>query len=168
MGAIIRCALRLGRRASLSRLRVCCAAAKCIVHVRCALSLCAMSGNKGRATPSLSRGGSDGPELVGCVSCASCAVVKLRVTSYGTIFAEVYSDHTWTWRDDNVRRARLLHATTRVVRPPARSSAAHAGGGAASTPARAPAVANLLLACTSAPLARCGRDSQRGRSREHG
>jgi hypothetical protein len=82
LGAIIRCALRLGRRASLSRLRVCCAAAKCIVHVRCALSLCAMSGNKGRATPSLSRGGSDGPELVGCVSCASCAVVKLRVTSY--------------------------------------------------------------------------------------
>ena len=39
------------------------------------LSLRLMQGNGGsRATPSPSRGGSDGPELVGCVSCALCAV----------------------------------------------------------------------------------------------
>ena len=41
-----------------------------------------MEEGRERATPSLSRGGSDGPELVGCVSCASCAVLKLQVTSY--------------------------------------------------------------------------------------
>eukprot|EP00966_Prymnesium_polylepis_P091089 2108648-Prymnesium_polylepis.1 len=43
------------------------------------------AGRGRRATanaPSLSRGGSDGPELVGCVSCASCAVLSIEVTSY--------------------------------------------------------------------------------------
>ena len=39
-----------------------------------------MSGNGGRATLSPSRGGPDGPELVGCVSCALCAVQEFRVS----------------------------------------------------------------------------------------
>eukprot|EP00966_Prymnesium_polylepis_P143999 3324556-Prymnesium_polylepis.1 len=42
---------------------------------------------------SYSRGGSDGPELVGCVSCALCAVLKLRVTSYAPTL-EPASRHT--------------------------------------------------------------------------